>query len=335
MRRAGGWLLGIVAVAAMAGGAWLVFRPILNRQTLTVAFVRTSYGRDPSNDAVESGAAFALRQAGGRAGDYKVRLVAHKDLGDVIPAVWLGNSDSISVQPAVDPPPLTVSAFEVPFIPLGDIRLMGGFETLGRRSAEWAKKTGARRVALIGDEASSRSKQLWRDFDQAAGEIGLTRVARLETSDTSLIVQTIAAAPDLVFFTGEEAPYSTTEKIFAALREKGYPGRLVLVDIDPEVSFLAVPSKLPAGALLISTIAPPSAEFAAAYEPATGRKAGPHAWPGYVAMTLALQVIDQSARGHPDELRRTSMRIPRPEEGCSLYVVRDGRFEFVERLAAK
>jgi len=98
---------------------------------------------------------------------------------------------------------------------------------------------------------------------------------------------------------------------------------LVTVDVDPEVSFLAFPSRFPPGTLLISTISPPSAEFAAKYEPATGRKAGPHAWPGYLAMKAALEVLDRTAFPRLGRPRAIDRRNSTDASVHALYVVKE------------
>jgi hypothetical protein len=138
--------------------------------------------------------------------------------------------------------------------------------------------------------------------------------------------------PDLLVFAGEEAPYTRTFEFFDGLRKSGYAGRFVTADADPEVSFLAVPTPVVEGTLLVSPIGPPSPEFAAVYEPATGRRAGPHAWPGYLMMNALLNIIERAASRSPSDLRaafRAYAPVPRP---CALYVFKGGKFEFVEDL---
>jgi hypothetical protein len=147
-----------------------------------------------------------------------------------------------------------------------------------------------------------------------------------------LIGRVLSQAPDLIFFSGEDAPYGTAESVFKELRAKGYTGKLVMAEADPEVSFLAVPCRVPESTLLISPIGPPSKEFAATYEPATGRHAGPHGWVGYQAMKAALDVIDRAESSGFVGFQAIVDRMPPVPRSCYLYSLRGGKFEFVQEL---
>jgi ABC-type branched-subunit amino acid transport system substrate-binding protein len=147
-----------------------------------------------------------------------------------------------------------------------------------------------------------------------------------------LLDRVLREKPDLVFYAGEAAPYGRAFELFEGLRKRGYAGRLAMGDADPEVSFLAVPARVVEGTLLISAIGPPSPEFAAAYEPATGRRAGPHAWPGYLLMKAVLAGIDRAGSCHGDKLRPAFAKDPSKPRPCALYVARSGKFEFLQDL---
>jgi len=113
-------------------------------------------------------------------------------------------------------------------------------------------------------------------FQLAADRIGLKIGAKpdpaLELPER--IEETLAGMPDGVFYAGEEAPYVNTEVFFSALRERGYEGPLVTVDVDPEVSFLAFPSRFPPGTLFDLDDLSAFRRVRAKYEPATdGRRA--------------------------------------------------------------
>src|SRR5204862_5524446 len=71
MKRAGGWFLGLLIVAAMAGGGWFALRRVLHREEVTILLLRSSTGRDPTDKAMEQGVRLALEEVGGKAGHFK------------------------------------------------------------------------------------------------------------------------------------------------------------------------------------------------------------------------------------------------------------------------
>jgi hypothetical protein len=56
VKRAGGWVLGLLVVASMAGGTWFVVRPALNRKTIAVIFLDSGRGDTPTRRALLRGA---------------------------------------------------------------------------------------------------------------------------------------------------------------------------------------------------------------------------------------------------------------------------------------
>src|SRR6185436_4477575 len=101
-----------------------------------------------------------------------------------------------------------------------------------------------------------------------------------------------------------------------------FQGRLMTGEADPEVSYLAVPTRIVDGTYLVSPIGLPSPAFAAAYEPATGRHAGPHAWPGYLTMKALLRVLDTAGSRDYEDLRRALVQVGPKPRPCALYVAR-------------
>jgi hypothetical protein len=334
MRRAGGWVLGAVAVIVMAGACSFVLRRLFQRETLVIAFGRGSNSRGPSCDAIMSGAFFALQENGGRAGGYRIQLLDVDMMDSAVPSIWLGTGQTLTGHDGDLQPLLVYVINPLPQNALGHIQILNSVEEQGSVAAGWAKESGKRRIAILYDQSSTRSRGISSVFGSTAAKAGLEQAGFFEVTAErgTLADRVLACKSDLVFFGGEEAPYGTTAVLFSELRDKGYSGALVTADADPEVSLLAVPSPLPAGTFLVSTIGPPSAGFASTYEPATGRHAGPHAWPGYLAMKAALDVIDRSPSGQSSDLRRTVQASPRIPEACALYVFKGGKFEFVQEL---
>jgi hypothetical protein len=317
MRRAGGWVLGVIAVAAMAVGGWIAFWPILNRETLKIEFMITHESRPPSSDAMISGARFAVEEAGSRAGGYRIQF----DASEVDPT---GENCIVT-----DPGLLLVAR-------IGNLAfsLFPSLEDTGRAAGVWAKSSGARKTVVLCDQSGASSIKVLQGFRLQARADGLTFDEPIDTAidRNALLDRVITAGPDLVFYSGEAAPYVTAYDLFDALRKRGYTGRLAMADADAEVSFLAVSNRVVDGTFLISPIGPPSKEFAARYEPATKRHAGPHAWPAYLTMKAILDGVDRAASRRPEDLRRVLAERPPPQLPCALYEMKAGKFQFVRDL---
>jgi len=247
---------------------------------------------------------------------------------------------SLSLIEAKVDEPISIAA-GIPYVdglPL-PIRVVPGLQQLGLASALWVLKSGHRRAVLLFDENSPRSEEVARGFDTIGADLKLrldadvggdsaTRTTRQE----ALIDRILAEKPDLVFYAGEEAPYSRSFELFEVFRRKGFAGKLMMADADPEVSFLAVPAKVVEGTLLVSPISPPSRDFASAYEPATGRHAGPHAWPGYLTMKEILMALEHAQSGARGPLIDAFNQAARKPRNSALYVFRGGKFVFVQDL---
>ena len=335
MRRAGGWILGLIAVAAMAVGAWIAFRPILSRETIRIAYLISTNARPPSSDAMISGARFAIKESGYKAGGYRIDLLVPSDSGDPPFDILISvdpdgvlRADIPSVQwRSSDPPPASPAT----------VRVNADLDSEGWLVFEWARKTGMKRVTLLYDKSTANSERLCRSFEKAMKSDDMNREEPMDTAMNRAVLldRVMTAQPDLVFYAGEAAPYGTAYDLFDALRKRGYGGRLVMGDADPEVSFLAVSSRVVDGTYLVSQIGPPSREFVAAYEPATGRRAGPHAWPAYQLTKEILSIINAQSSNRLMDLRVQADLVRMTPYPCFLYVAREGRFVFVQDLDLK
>lgn len=326
MRRAGGWILGLIVVAAMAAGGWLAFRPILNRETIRIGFIAHPNAHPPSQDAMVSGAQFAVEERGSRAGGHRIVFT---------PPGTVYHGEEAELWLEVHPSPLlnaTIQQVDSPAHP--SVSVLPDLSRQGRAAADWAKSTGARTLLLLHDPDNPSSVEILKSFMNRAREAGLSFADPVSTGVGSdgVLEKMRSNAPDLIYYCGEAAPYSTAFDVFRTLREKGYRGTLAMADADAEVSFLAVQKHVVDGTYLISPISPPATEFAARYEPATKRLAGPHAWPAYLTMNALLDLIDRSGTGNTNDLVRVLTAHPPAVRPCALYVHKGGKFEFVQDL---
>lgn len=331
MRRAGGWVLGAVVVAAMAGGGWIALRPLFTRETVTIGYFRSAMGRDPSNDAMFSGAQFALQEAGGRAGRFKLEFADFKTPYSKLPMVWIGTSEALAESGDTQPERFRISLIGThPQNVRGELRILADYDDQGRAAAEWAKSKGFSSVFILLDTGDTKGGGIGDVFRLGFPTSPINHIDPNQWRDE--VERILLYAPDLLFYSGEEAPYGVAEPLFKHLRAKGLAGTILMGEKDPEVSFLALPCRVPEGTMLISPIGPPSKEFAAAYEPATGRHAGPHGWVGYQAMKAALDVLDRAESARPEEFQSIADRLAPARRPCFLYTARKGTWEFVQEL---
>jgi len=311
MRRAGGWVLGLIVVAAMAGGTWLAFRPILNRETISIYYNRGERG--PTDDAILSGLEFAIREAGGRAGGCALKLET-KDAGNPSIRFHLFSSDAVLLEARVEDPEGAQARF----------RCFVEEERLVHSAAMWAAAAGNKSAVLLD------SSRYQKEFETS----GLNVLGTMPFVDKPDIMskQILRLKPDLVFYDGEKAPYHTTFELFDGLKKSGYQGTLLTIDAEPTVSFLAAPTDVVEETLLVSPIPPPSREFADVYEPATARHAGPHAWPGYLLGKAVLGVIDAAGSARSADLISACRSHPPRVCPSALYQFKNGKFVFVQDL---
>jgi hypothetical protein len=332
VKRAGGWLLGLVAIGAMGAGGWWALRPAFNRETVGVLFVESGRGPGPTSKALLRGAELALAEATGRAGRYRVEIPDlppnRRDWYNI--AAWIGTSEALLYQGHQQTTPFYVSAIDThPHTPNGCFRVTPGCDRQGQTAAAWTMKAGATRVALLVEKSSLRSQAIAQAFEASLPLVRPPFDAAVENVDAVL-----AAKPDLVFFSGEEAPYSTTFKIFSALRAKGFRGPLVTAEADPEVSFLATRPDLVEGSYLVTPFSPAPRELTVRMNATPG----PHVTAGYLAMRAALRAIDRADSIDPAALIKAAAQLPEFDPSgastrpCAIYIARNGIFEFVEEL---
>jgi hypothetical protein len=329
-RRAGGWILGLLVVGAMGGGGWFALRRALHREDALIALLVSANDPMPTRQAIERGAAFAVEERGHRAGKYRLTVQAYfpQLMDSPSPIAWVGPGDAILSRGQPQGRPFSVSVFDThPAEPQDWYPVTPGWSQQGLAAARWAKKTGASRVFLVRDLNSHRSKAIAAAFEKAAAAQGLAVTgsadATMENAGKILVSEA-----DLVFFSGEEAPYGLTTRLFKALREKGFAGRLATGEADPQVSFLATRPDLLDGTYLVSPFAPAPPDLAARMKFVPG----PHITAGYVAMKAVLDTIDHANSSNEEDLHRAWAARPFPCRPCALYVARNGVFEFVETL---
>jgi ABC-type branched-subunit amino acid transport system substrate-binding protein len=276
-----------------------------------------------------------LENAGNRAGRYRLQLLQDSNLRGPL---------SVSFSPPLSmdlgDSNLAIATFLVQNRRTGnlekfaELRVLPDLKELGRAAAAWSRETRPGRVTLLSEKAIGEEEPIAVAFQNAAGDLPLSVVHPFLWTEQELpaLDRVLAEKPDLVFYTGEKAPYGSAFDLFDALRKRGYRGLLAMADSDPEVSYLAVPTKVVEGTLLVSTIGPPSQEFAAAYEPATGRHAGPHAWPGYLLMKAVIELIERADSNDGESLYAALMARPAPLRSCALYQFKEGKFVFVQDL---
>jgi hypothetical protein len=330
-RRAGGWILGLLVVGAMGGGGWFALRRSLQRETVVVRFLPC--GRDPTDQALVRGAEFALQEAEGRAGRFRVAIARAGAGGDL----WIGTSGALTLQGDQQTVPFFLSVVDThPVDAAGHFRISPGCDRQGKAAAAWAKKAGAARVFLLRDRGSLRSEAIADAFQFAAREHRIAMEGPVDSSTERPVLQDriLASRADLLFYSGEEAPYGTAYALFASLRALGFAGTFLMAEADPEVSFLATRPDLLDGTYLVSPFAPAPVDVAARM----GITPGPHVTAGYYAMKAALDSIDRADSVEKTALERVAMRLSSFDAGgratrpCALYVARNGVFEFVELL---
>jgi len=334
VKRSGGWILGLIVVAAMIGGGWFASRRLW-KHPVTIVLLRSGNGRGPTDDAIERGSRFALQEWGHRAGRYRVDLQVSGPDNLAASTVWLGTSEALLLLGDHQPAGLSISVLDThPIEPGGCFRISPGCARQGASAAAWARRSKAARIFLLRDKPSLRSEAVASAFESEARALGLSVEGPADTS-ADPVDRILASGSDLVFYSGEEAPYGTSHKIFSALRRKGFTGRLAMGEADPEVSFLATRPDLVDGTYLVSPFAPAPAELATAM----GTTPGPHVTAGYYAMKAALEAIDRADSMHPGPLKEAAARLRYFDaqgraalRKCALYVARGGKFEFVELL---
>jgi hypothetical protein len=334
----------------MAGGAWLGLRPYLTRESVAVALIRYDGVPSPSSDAVESGFRLALEERAHRAGRFRARygrldpsqaLFLTQDVrtsppapfdGDVVAVVTCCPEGQCEGEALLTLAPLGLEDGE----PESCFRLLPGLKRQGEAAARWAQARRAGRPFVVREMFDDEIDLVVQGFRAEAARAGLEilEVDPYHEPVESLAGEIRDAKADLVFFGGEKAPYAKANRLFAALRDQGFRGTLLVADPDPGVSLLAVPGSLPAGTYVVSSLAPPPADFASRYRAFAGKDPGPHVYYGYLAGRAALEAIEAANSKDREAVRRAA-----PAKGPAtaanapaLYLVQEGRVDFVEIL---
>lgn len=348
MRRAG-WGLGIAIVLVMAAGAWLGFRPYLTREAVNVVFIRPGVKPAPAADALESGFRLAVSESGGRAGRFRllhrssedgtglsIGATLHIELDDDVAAAVSASEGG----DCLGDDHLVVSTLGVdPGTPC--FRILPSLGNMGASAARWAKRAGVSRVFVLREMFDEGIGAVTAGFETEAKRVGIVVPAAEPVHDPveSVAEEVLEAGPDCVFYGGERAPFSRMAHVFAALRHQGYRGRLVMADVDIKVSMLDAPGPLVEGTYLVSPLAPAPADFVPKYRAFAGKDPGPHVYYGYLGGRAALGAIAAANSRDPGTVRRAAASLPQFDgkgetrtNFPALYVVKEGRFEFVEVL---
>lgn len=318
MKQSGVWIVAAVAFLGMAFASLLVLRPLIFRDQVRVVFVESDLDPCPSSDAMRMGFLFAIVERDGKAGRYKVESVLAKRYRAMLS---LKNDESEPVFSDGNRAPNIVSVItfqdlpegvQNPFLTIACLQpdnasgkgphVLPTLEQQGVAAARWAKRSGVRKVRILGE-----NERLRRAFEAEAGAL---------VGD---------GEPDLVFFTGEELPYGDATKAFRDLKQKGFRGRFLIADLLPRVSPLDAPGPLEDGCLLVSPLTPPPPQFQAPFEAFAGKRLGPHVYAGTLAGRAVLDALERRRGEEP-------LQIVLPEQPCGLYVAKNGAFEFVEAL---
>src|SRR5262245_60659368 len=194
----------------MGAAGWFTLRGAFHRQTIGILFLYSARGEGPTHQAIWRGAEVALAESTGRAGRYRVKMgeVFRTGPDGTEVAARIGTSEALLAQGLLLEPPFFVSVVDThPHDPKGCFRVTPGCSRQGQAAAAWAKKSGASRPALLVERTSLRSRAIAAAFKAS---IPVAGEADVEDADRLLELK-----PDLIFFSGEEAPYSTAFKVFS------------------------------------------------------------------------------------------------------------------------
>ena len=160
--------------------------------------------------------------------------------------------------------------------------------------------------------ASLASGAIARAFLSKGRELGLSIVGPVDplAGRTALVDRILAARVDLVFYSGEEAPYVTGTGGVLGPARKRFQGCPPHRGSGSRGFLPQVRTRLVDGSYLVSAFAPPPQAFAEGYAAQMGTSPGPHVTAGYFAMKAALEAIGQAQTIDPGELRRAAGKLP-------------------------
>jgi hypothetical protein len=306
MRRAGGWILGLIVVTGMAAAAMIGLRPILFRKKVTIAF----------NSSVqwtaleEKGVRLAFEERNSRAGSFRVEPAFVNQAKREEHNLKIDRSEALWEVVGPRTPPSDPKRLY--FYPQDS--------AVGSRTAQWARRSEIKSVFLL------RSASFEAGFEKEATAAGLRcRSEFLNPQGRSLVEGVLAAEPELVILNHPVLPVVTS------LRKAGYSGKFLVYDPDFE----------PAGPAGASTPELEGVFLAALFVPipsASRKFAGLTEYHGYRMANLVLDAIERAESDDQAAIYRALASSPEfASDGTStlpggLYVVRKGALEFVEPL---
>ena len=372
MKRTGGWLLGIAAGLGMLGGTAIGLFPYLFRENVTIVIVRPSVDPAPFADAIEDGTLLALEERDFRAGRFRVDVKVHRanlwhfnpgrealaleSILDVNPGtaaiitagpgsgmIYTGGvpgPNTVPVLSAADTVPRDPSA-ACSDAPPAYFRVLPDDRLQGAAAADWARRLSCARAYVLHEQFNTRSQLIASAFAKRAGELGLEIAGndRIDPLKPAVSAVVLSELPDVVFFAGENPPYTVAHALFSRLRELGYTGRLMMAEASPHLSFLVVPGRAVEGTYLVSPFPPLPEKFRERFRERFNRRAGPHNYSGYLAAQAALNAIEQARSRKPGTVRHACAKLPHfdrngdtADNAPAGYVLKNGEFEFVEFL---
>ncbi len=350
-----------VTVAGMFAAAFLGLRPVLFRKTATILIVGPSRSPEPVWQGIEEGVALALEENGSRAEgirlmtESKMSFLASADYAEergvvlVIGATWVSDEgrfwekrtailSAADATPWRDRPGFGDPELE---LPINLFHIMPS-DPPSRLAVDWAARAGIRRVAAVHERSYEQAHQLAAEFARNARAAGLESSGpfAIEPDPPGSPHEILASNPELIFCAGENPrPGDLMPRLLAELRASGYAGKLMLAELHPDGSQLHAPQKWPEGTYLVTPFAPTPPEFRQKFIVRQGHEPPTSAWYGYQAGRLAIRAIEQAGTNRNADVLRALSSFPEFDERGettanrpSLYRLKGGRFEFVERL---
>jgi hypothetical protein len=201
---------------------------------------------------------------------------------------------------------------------------------LGASAARWAKARGASRVAVLVSRFEPRSGRIAEALEESAGREGPedVRLHPVIAPYDALVDRILGKRPDLVVHAGEMIPWDVGAKLYPLLRARSFAGPILVADLSVGDGDARISTGVVDGVHVISPVPPPAPAFARS----RGRPVVREELLGYLGATTALEAIDRV--GKPDRAAVKAAANPKAKHGVSppsIWVVRQGRLEFVEQ----
>ncbi len=358
MRRAGGWVLGLLVLAVMAGGAWALLRRVVPSETITIVSILPRGGPgEERSEALVNGIALALDERNFRAAQFRVK---HKDLDsrseearpgtvvkDLSAVAVIGGLDrrqASEISPKLQQAKLlfvspTCSDLR-PQDP-GDLRMVARDYLQGVGAVQWARRMEVESAFLVDDDPLDATgiTHSFRWWAQSTGLriVGDEKYFWLYADDAALVHRIVREKPPLVYLAGLDLP--SAARFVSRLRGARYGGRIMMSQRGLNPDFMERAGAAAEGVLFTSVLLPPPAEFDREYRARHGEPAPREAWTGYRAAKAVLDAVERARTKDRAAIRAACAALPlfdargdpaRPVLGA--YAVRGGRFEFVEEL---